>query len=154
MSIQYKRIRLTCEMDVEYLNTILRSIEAVEGIFIVLSNILVLGLFYEEGIRGRLSNCHIISLMASDVLQGLINVPAVIYLTLDLRVGDKSCFWTIWIATTSAFTQIFIILCMTVDRYWAIVHTMHYRCHVTKEITQGMLHLLVEITVNYLGFQE
>lgn len=118
-------------------NAILRWIEAVQGVFVVLSNAFVLGLFYQEGIRGRLSNLHIISLACSDILQGLVNVPAVIYLTLDLRVGDSSCFWTIWLASTSAFTQIFIILTMTVDRFWAIVYAFHYRSHVTRELTIG-----------------
>lgn len=119
------------------LDSILRSIEAVQGVFVVLSNLFVLGLFYQEGIRGRLSSLHIISLTVSDILQGVINVPAVIYLTLDLRVGQPSCFWTIWLASMSAFTQIFIILTMTLDRYWAVVHPFHYRSNVTRKFTCG-----------------
>lgn len=117
---------------------ILQWIEIFQGIFVVISNSFVLGLFYQEGTRGRYSNLHIISLAISDILQGLINAPAVVYLTyFNLRVSDPECFWIMWIACTSAFTQIFIIMMMTVDRFWAVVYAIQYRMHATRHLTLG-----------------
>lgn len=115
----------------------LNVIEGTQGVLIVLCNSFVLGLIAQE--RGPLtakpSNIHIISMIISDIFQGLINVPTVMYLSNGVTVSHPNCFPVIFVATTFAFTQIFIIMAMTLDRYWAIVHPLHYKKHMTPTKT-------------------
>lgn len=115
----------------------LNVIEGIQGFLIVICNTFVLGLIMQE--RGPLtakpSNLHIISMIVSDIFQGLINVPTVMYMSNGVTVSHPNCFPVIFVATTFAFTQIFIIMAMTLDRYWAIVHPLHYKKHMTPKKT-------------------
>lgn len=117
----------------------LSVVEGIQGVLIVLCNSFVLGLIAQE--RGPLiakpSNLHIVSMIISDIFQGLINVPTVMYLSNGVTVSHPNCFPVLFVATTFAFTQIFIIMAMTVDRYWAIVHPLHYKRHMTPKKTKS-----------------
>lgn len=131
----------SAEPQLHLVNTILRCIALIEGAFIVIGHLFVLGLFTIRGARGRLSDYHILSLLCSDLMQGVLNVPLYLYLTTNLRVKDASCFWSHLLTGTSAMMQIFIILGMTCDRYWAIVHPIHYKKNATKTKTLGEYNL-------------
>lgn len=128
----FSRLDRSTMRDDELLNSVLQAFVAAEGVLIVLGHCFVFGLFLQQGgTRGRLSDIHILSLMTSDLIHGFLNIPLVVYLTRGLRVGDPSCFWAHWFSATSGMMQIFIIISMTMDRYWAIVHPLHYKTNAT-----------------------
>lgn len=116
-------------------NQCLAVVEGVQGVMIVLCNALVLALIFQEREKfsSRLSNYHVVSLVCSDMVQGFINVPTVMFIAQGITVSHPMCFMVTQVAATTGFTQILIIMAMTVDRYWAIVHALHYKKHATVE---------------------
>lgn len=111
----------------------LTVVEGMQGVMIVLCNALVLALILQEREKfsTRLSNYHVVSLVCSDMIQGFVNVPVVMFIAQGITVSHPMCFMVTQVAATTGFTQILIIMAMTVDRYWAIVHSMHYKKNAT-----------------------
>lgn len=117
----------------------LKSFEITQGLLIVLFNAFVLGLIFSEkaSFRRHKSNIHIVSLVCSDIIQGLINVPITVFLANGVTLGHPMCFYVIHLASTTGFGQIFIIIMMTIDRYWAIVHPLSYKTKATVRKSTG-----------------
>lgn len=111
----------------------LNIIQMICTVLIVLCNTIVLLLFYQErrSLMDRLSNLHIISMAFGDIVQGLVNWPAVIYMSFGMTLAHPWCFELALVISTTSVMQIYVILAVTIDRYWAIVYPLHYKRNMT-----------------------
>lgn len=127
--------------------TCLDVVEITQGVLIVLCNAFVLGLIFTERKKftTHLSNIHIVSLLCSDLIQGLINVPITVFLSSGVTLSHPLCFHAIHLASTTGFSQVLIILAMTTDRYWAIVHPLHYKTKATVRNSVGTYNRVTEV---------
>lgn len=121
-------------LTLEDVKTTLMVIEVILGTFIVLGNLLVLLLFYQNLKWLKISHRFIISLAVSDLLQGLINPTIHIYLVGGVKIVSTSCTYVMTLASIIIMISLFTVFATCVDRYLAIVHPVMYKTKVTPAI--------------------
>uniref|UniRef100_A0A336KFM9 CSON009340 protein n=1 Tax=Culicoides sonorensis TaxID=179676 RepID=A0A336KFM9_CULSO len=103
------------------------------AISMTLGNAFVLILFYQE--RSNLKNSHkfVISLALCDIITGFIFMLAQLYkFDMKVSVSNATCPWILAIMVAIYQTSMYVLTISSIDRYWAIVHPLHYRVNATK----------------------
>lgn len=101
---------------------------------IVMGNSFVLALFWQERKYHNTSHKYIVSMAVSDLLQGVVNAPVIIYLNTGIKIGSDECLAALIIGSSAAIVSLIIIFATSVDRYWAIVHPVSYKTKSTATV--------------------
>lgn len=117
-------------------NTVI-AVELTLVSIIVVGNLFVLALFWQERKYHNTSHKYIISMALSDLMQGLCSAPVVMYLSTGIKVGSTECLNALIIGSSAAIVSLVIIFATSVDRYWAIVHPVSYKTKSTASIAKS-----------------
>ncbi|CAF1071215.1 unnamed protein product [Adineta steineri] len=97
-------------------------------------NLVVLFAFCNDPHLLTPSNNFILSMAIADLLVGLIGMPFHSYAQIKHSWPFGELFCKIWITIDDVVTMasVLSIVAITIERYWSINHSVHYRRHTTK----------------------
>lgn len=109
------------------------------------ANTTVLVLFYLERKSRTISQYYVISLTFSDFVKStsafLASASFIVYLVFEeVKVNElRTYIFVILIISWVCFSlcSFFNLVLTAIDRYWAILHPMHYKTHATKQIARS-----------------
>ncbi|CAF0727777.1 unnamed protein product [Rotaria sordida] len=97
-------------------------------------NLVVLFAFYNDPHLLTPSNNFLLSMAIADLLVGLIAMPFYSYAQIKGFWPFGQFFCKIWLTIDDVVTMasVLSIVAITIERYWSINHSVHYRRHTTK----------------------
>ncbi|CAF1068475.1 unnamed protein product [Rotaria sordida] len=97
-------------------------------------NLVVLFAFCNDSHLLTPSNNFLLSMAIADLLVGLICMPFYSYAQMQNSWPFGKLFCNIWITIDDVVTMasVLSIVAITIERYWSINHSVHYRRHTTK----------------------
>uniref|UniRef100_A0A336LC26 CSON003215 protein n=1 Tax=Culicoides sonorensis TaxID=179676 RepID=A0A336LC26_CULSO len=110
------------------------------SITIVLGNVIVLLLFYQERKSLKVAHRYIVSMAICDLLMGLLSVPTQIFM-LDQKITASShhCPWIMGTITALVQTSLAVLVASSIDRYWAVKYPHHYRQKATPFVANCII---------------
>lgn len=117
-------------------------IEVIIGLTIIIGNAIVLALYCQEygnSVGKKNSQKYFISLAVADLVQGLIVAPLAIFVSFGVRTNDRFCLESIATAVTTIFISLFLMVGMSLDRYFAITQPLKYVSGVNDRITHTVI---------------
>lgn len=113
-------------------------VEVIIGSTTIIGSLVVLALYYREykkSVSMKISHKYFVALTLADLVQGLIVPPLAIYVSIGIRINDRFCLESITLAVTSIFISLFLMVGMSLDRYFAITQPLKYLSNVSDLFT-------------------
>lgn len=110
--------------------------------FVILSNTIILILLIREHRKQKRSHKFITSTIISDLCSGIICISYGFNLFYPGFLHDyvELCFLNIVFICVFRYNSLLIKLATAIDRYWAVVHPIHYYMNATDGKIKGNVH--------------
>lgn len=106
--------------------TVYTVVEVVIAIAAIIGNLLVIIVFIKFKYLRTITNHYVISLSVADLLIGLIGIPCAIATAVGLPRNFYGCLFMNSLLLLLCTSSIFSLVAVTMDRYWAIMHSLTY----------------------------
>lgn len=115
-------------------------LQSIIGVVTVLGSSIVLALFYKTRKKADGSaRKYFIALAVSDLQGGVILTTIFLNAATGMRVNDPYCIESIAMMTYSLLVTLFLLVTMTIDRYFAILYPLKHKLYSTNGITNSVI---------------
>ena len=123
----------------ENLNVIYASSEALVALLAVVGNLLVVYVFCTNRNLRRYRNYYIIALAIADFLVGLLGIPLAVLASVGLPRHLYGCLFTVSVLMVLCTVSILCLVAVSIDRYWATTNPFAYYRNMTTTTSVGKL---------------
>ncbi|XP_063706404.1 adenosine receptor A3-like [Culicoides brevitarsis] len=110
------------------------SINSVISVVTITANTFALILFYQQRRSLRKTHAFVVSLGIGDLLQGCVGIPLTIVLCITAPLGSFDCVAICAVRLSICFVSLFNTVTASLERYWAVIHPIHYHTKATGRI--------------------
>lgn len=103
-----------------------------------IGNTLVLILFWMDRRQISIGHYYIISMAVSDLLETMLGAPLTAFFRLYLTIDDPICPVVHGVKVAIFVCCLLSVVLTAIDRYWSIVHMVHYRNNSTHKFAIGL----------------
>lgn len=104
------------------------ALQLIIGPTTIVGSLIILILFYKsKQCSNTSSRKYFIGLATADLQTGIIFTRTLLLMATDGKLSDQSCVICITLAYYIGFASLFLLVGMTIDRYFAILHPLKYK---------------------------
>lgn len=125
--------------------------EVIVAVLAFLGNFLIIVAFVRHRSLHVYANYYIVSMAIADGLVGLIGIPVSILNSIGLPRHYTVCIFLQSIIMVLGTASIFMLVSVSIDRYWAIIHPLSYKVRVTDWVVCGIISFVWIVSIA-IGF--